>query len=284
VLGIVVYSVKCYGSQISTTAVNEIQTRLLTTKSTISNNTKFNNNLRNYNKVDEQQHVNTPYTIQVYNKVLLNSKTSHNNTNMRNTKIAAVKPYPTERDNKVRTRSLNATAKTEGKESGEILNPETDLPTKEEIPMFTDAQQEFINQAIAQTRRQTLAENEISRDDERHYYEKQLQEIHERILNMQQDQREQMIQMARQAHRDLPHSHTSSSVENPKHAFETPKVQRPQDKAYQAILTANKERPLDESLHTVHSKPCTEESQTTTDMMQIYDTRMNNLCHPWATS
>jgi hypothetical protein len=75
--------------------------------------------------------------------------------------------------------------------------------------MLTDAQQEFINQAIAQTRCQTLAENAISRDDERSYYEKKLQE------------------MARQAKRDLPDSLTSSSVENPRHAFETPKVQQP---------------------------------------------------------
>jgi hypothetical protein len=94
-----------------------------------------------------------------------------------------------------------------------------------------------------------------------------------------------MIQLAQQRQRDLPDTYTSSSAENPKHAFETPKFHRPQDMAYQAILTTNKERPLHDSTPTGHGKPWdTEESQTTTDMMQIYDTRMNNLCHPWATS
>ncbi len=38
------------------------------------------------------------------------------------------------------------------------------------------------------------------------------------------------------------------------HAFETSKLQRPQDNAYQAILTANKERPLHESMQIVHSQ------------------------------
>ena len=112
------------------------------------------------------------------------------------------------------------------------MNPEKDLLTDDEIPTFTDAQQDFINEAIAHTRRQTLNENAISRNNERDYYEKQLQEMSERISTMQQDQREQMIQMAQQRQRDLPDTYTSSSVENPKHAFETPKVQRPQDMAY----------------------------------------------------
>jgi hypothetical protein len=87
------------------------------------------------------------------------------------------------------------------------------------------------------------------------------------------------MQMAQQQRtRTLHDLHTSSSVENPKHTFETAKVQRPQDTAYQAILTANKERSLHDSTPTAHSKPWdTEESQTTTDMMQIYDIRMNNL-------
>jgi hypothetical protein len=71
--------------------------------------------------------------------------------------------------------------------------------------MFTDAQQQFINEAIAQTqtRRQTLAENAISRDDERSYYEKHLTEMHELMTLMQQDQRELMINMQQQAQRDL---------------------------------------------------------------------------------
>jgi hypothetical protein len=195
---------------------------------------------------------------------------------MRNTKIAAAKTSSTE-SNKARTRSPDNAAKITETESGETMNPEKDLLTDDEIPTFTDAQQDFINEAIAHTRRQTLTENAISRNNERDYYEKQLQEMSERISTMQQDQREQMIQMAQQRQRDLPDTYTSSSVENPKHAFETPKVQRPQDMAYQAILTANKERPLHDSTPTGHGKPWDTEESQTTDMMQIYDIRMNNL-------
>ena len=47
--------------------------------------------------------------------------------------------------------------------------------------------------------------------------------------------------------------------------------------AYQAILTANKERPLHDSTPTGHGKPWDTEESQTTDMMQIYDIRMNNL-------
>ena len=55
--------------------------------------------------------------------------------------------------------------------------------------------------------------------------------------------REQMEEM-REDYNDLRRSRSNPVAENTsqKHAFETPKVQHPQDKAYQEILTASKQQ------------------------------------------
>jgi hypothetical protein len=70
--------------------------------------------------------------------------------------------------------------------------------------------------------------------------------MQEQMVQMKQEQQEQiatLLQEQRDMH--LNHVRTSSSVAaNPKYAFETPKAQRPQDKEYQDILTANKAKPI----------------------------------------
>ena len=78
-------------------------------------------------------------------------------------------------------------------------------------------------------------------DDARNRMEEERREerkFYEDTISRMKDQMEEM----REDYHDLRMSRSSPVVENPnsKHAFETPKVQRPQDKAYQEILTASK--------------------------------------------
>ncbi len=152
-----VYSVKGYGPQINITAGYEIQLHLRKTKSTISNKNRFNNNLKFYPNVEEQPHVNTPYTRQVYNKVLLNSKTSHNKTNMRNTKSNSTKPLarssPRDDNPRARHSPIDDLPKTEGGVSSDNNETGTALTEDAEVPMLSEAQQNFCNNAIAHTRR-----------------------------------------------------------------------------------------------------------------------------------
>ena len=53
----------------------------------------------------------------------------------------------------------------------------TALTEDAQVPMLTDAQQQFFNDAIAQTRRQTLLENEITRDEERQLFQQQFESM-----------------------------------------------------------------------------------------------------------
>ncbi len=91
---------------------------------------------------------------------------------------------------------------------------------------LSEQQKDFLQSWIADTRNRLEAEQR----DERKFYE-------EAILHMKQ----QMEEM-REDYNDLRRSRSSSVTETPikKHTFETSKVQRPQDKAYQEIFTASK--------------------------------------------
>jgi hypothetical protein len=60
-----------------------------------------------------------------------------------------------------------------------------------------------------------------------------------------------------------------------KDAFETPKVQRPQDKAYQETLTASKQVQHEEPQKAIQQASSTHYEEH--EMMKIYDIRMNNL-------
>jgi hypothetical protein len=82
----------------------------------------------------------------------------------------------------------------------------------------------------------------------------------------------------RNDYNDLRRSRSSPVTETPvqKHAFETPKVQRPQDKAYQDILTASKNERQEEPAQ--FQAPRNDARQHTQhEMMQLYDVRMTNL-------
>ncbi len=74
---------------------------------------------------------------------------------------------------------------------------------------------------------------------------------------------------------------TLPPVEPARHAFETPKVQRPQDRAYQEILTAQKTQQKPEETHTSFNATnpynASQTNQVPNEMMQVYDIRMNNL-------
>jgi hypothetical protein len=205
---------------------------------------------------------------------------------MRNTKSNSTKPLArsSPRDDNPRARShspIDDLTKKEGGASSDDNNDNvynakehTALTDEAQVLMLTDAQQQFFNDAIAQTRRQTLMENEITRDEERQLFQQQFESMREQMAQMKQEQQDQ-IQISTMLQAQL----TSSSVaETSKHAFETPKAQRPQDKAYQALLTANKDKPLHEHTHTMNSTSShTAPQQTTQDMIQQYDTRMTNL-------
>ena len=128
---------------------------------------------------------------------------------------------------------------------------------------LNDQQKDFLQSCIDSTRNRLEAEQR----DERRFYE-------EAIARM----KEQMDEM-REDYNDLRRSRSSpvAEITNPKHAFETPKVQRPQDKAYQEILTASK-RQLEHEETTTHSfRPQDNNNTQQNEMMKIYDIRMNNL-------
>ncbi len=85
----------------------------------------------------------------------------------------------------------------------------------------------------------------------------------------------------REDYNDLRRSRSSPVAEiiTRKHAFETPKVQRPQDKAYQDILSASKTQPQppentsQQSFKNYNNGTNNEQNE----MMKLYDVRMTNL-------
>ena len=91
---------------------------------------------------------------------------------------------------------------------------------------LSEQQKNFLQSCIDDTRNRLEAEQR----DERRYYEEAIARMKEQMNEMRED------------YNDLRRSRSSPVAEiiNQKHAFETPKVQHPQDKAYQEILTASK--------------------------------------------
>ena len=202
---------------------------------------------------------------------------------MRTTKSNSTKPLarssPRDDNPRARHSPIDDLTKMEGSASFDNNNDNvygvkagTALTEDAQVPMLTDAQQQFFNDAIAQTRRQTLLEHDIIRDEERHTFQQQLQYMQEQMAHMKQEQQAQIATM-------MEAQRTSSSVAaTSKHAFETPKAQRPQDKEYQALLTANKDKPIHEHAHTMnYTSSHTVPQQPTQDMIQQYDTRMTTL-------
>ena len=192
--------------------------------------------------------------------------------NIKSTK-PLVKSSPRDDNPRARHSTIDDLTKTEeGASSDNIGEKGTELTDDDLVPILSDAQQQFFNDAIAQTRRQTLMENEITRDEERKAFSQQLHYMQAQMEQMKHEQQEQIAIML-EAHR------TSSSVTaKSTQAFETPKAQRPQDKAYQDILTANKDKTIHTHNNAMNYTPSyADPQQTTQDMIQLYDTRMTNL-------
>ena len=106
--------------------------------------------------------------------------------------------------------------------------------------------------------------------------------MHEQMAQLKQEQQEQIATLL-QEHRDmhLQHVRVSSSVAaNPTHTFETPEAQRPQDKAYQDIFTANKANPIHVQDQTMnYTQTNTDAQQTTHGLMQLLSSVGNILKH-----
>ncbi len=179
-----------------------------------------------------------------------------------------MKSSPRDDNPRARHSPIDDLTKTERGLSSDNNDSGTALTEDAEIPMFSDAQKNFFNDAIAQTRRQTLLENANSREEERSIFQQQFEYMKEQMVQMQQEQQEQ-IALLQQEQRELHLNNvrTSSSVPaNPRHAFKTSKAQRPQDKEYQDILTANKVKPI----HTQH--------QTMSYAMHVYLRAKSSAC------
>ena len=104
---------------------------------------------------------------------------------MRTTKSNSTKPLarssPRDDNPRARHSPIDDLTKMEGGASSDNNNDNvynvkvgTALTEDAQVPMLTDAQQQFFNDAIAQTRRQTLLENEITRDEEHNIFQRQL--------------------------------------------------------------------------------------------------------------
>ena len=148
---------------------------------------------------------------------------------MRKTTIAPKKPSAT--DAKLRASTTGDDANLSPIKEEDIELPEvqgsTNIPslTSETMEPLSDLQKDFFQSYLDKNRTRM----EEDRREERKSYE-------ETILRMQ-----GQMQEMREDYDNLRRSRSSPVVEitSPKHAFETPKVQRPQDKAYQEIQVNN---------------------------------------------
>ena len=147
--------------------------------------------------------------------------------------------------------------------SSNTMDPNTPSHTLESMEPLSDLQKVFF-QSCLDDNRNRMAED---RREERRSYEETISRMQEQMQEMRED------------YDTLRRSRNSPVVEltTPKHAFETPKVQRPQDKAYQEILTASKQK-------SHHDEPPTNSFQNQAqnitpqdEMMKLYDIRMNTL-------
>ena len=130
---------------------------------------------------------------------------------------------------------------------------------------LSEHQKEFLQSCIDDTRTRL----EAAQRDERRFYEEEMARMREQMEDMRED------------YNDLRRSRSSpvAEITTRKHAFETPKVQRPQDKAYQEILSASKTQPQppentpQQSFKNYNNGTNNEQNE----MMKLYDVRMNNL-------
>ena len=122
---------------------------------------------------------------------------------MRTTKSNSTKPLarssPRDDNPRARHSPIDDLTKKEGGASSDDNNDNvynvkvnTALTDEAQVPMLTDAQQQFFNDAIAQTRRQTLMENEITRDEERQLFQQQFESMREQMAQMKQEQQDQI--------------------------------------------------------------------------------------------
>ncbi len=135
---------------------------------------------------------------------------------------------------------------------------------------LSDQQKEFFKSYLDDTRTHMEEERREERklmSEERKLYEKTISRMKTQLEEMRED------------YLDLRRSRSNPVAEltSQKHAFETPKVQRPQDKAYQEILTASKQQFHQDETPTYsfrnHDPTITQQNE----MMKIYDIRMTNL-------
>ena len=143
-------------------------------------------------------------------------------------------------------------------------NADTSLTTEGMEPL-TARQSAYIDSVMAQARLEVDAE----KDREKEHYQKELRRLQGLIYDMREQHSDLLASLQPTAATTFP------PVEPARHAFETPKVQRPQDRAYQEILTAQKNQQKPEDTHT--SFNASQTNQIPNEMMQVYDIRMNNL-------
>ena len=112
--------------------------------------------------------------------------------------------------------------------SSNTMDSTTPSLTSESMEPLSDLQKDFFQSYLDDNRNRM----EEDRREERRSYEETISRMQEQMQEMRED------------YDTLRRSRSRPAVEfiSPKHAFETPKVQRPQDKAYQDILTASKQQ------------------------------------------
>ena len=143
--------------------------------------------------------------------------------------------------------------------------------TTEGMEPLTTKQSAYIDAVMTQARLEADAE----KDKDREYYEQEFRRMRQTMYDMQEQHNDLLASMRSTAATTLP------PVEPARHAFETPKVQRPQDRAYQEILTAQKTQQKPEEPHTSFNATnpynASQSNQAPNEMMKVYDIRMNNL-------
>jgi hypothetical protein len=138
------------------------------------------------------------------------------------------------------------------------------LTIDDSMEPLSDQQKDFLQSFIDDTRYRMEAEQW----EERTFYEEALSRMREQMEEMRED------------YNDLRRSRSSpvTEITSQKHAFETPKVQRPQDKAYQDILSASKQQFQPQNEKQQQSfRNYTNANNEQNEMMKLYDERMNNL-------
>jgi hypothetical protein len=117
------------------------------------------------------------------------------------------------------------------------------LFTTEGMEPLTTKQTAYINAVMTQAR----LEADVEKETEREYYEREFIRMRQEMKDMQEHHSDLISGMRSIAKTTMP------PVETAKHAFETPKVQRPQDRAYQEILTAQRRLNNNPKRHTHHT-------------------------------